>query len=60
MRTLVAVRYNALLKTFYERWRATGKAAKVALVACMRKLLTSLKAMVKPQTPWQPREVPLA
>ena len=60
MSTLVAVRYNPVLKAFYERLRATGKAAKVALTACMRKLLTILNAMVKHQTPWQPREVPSA
>jgi transposase len=58
--TLVAVRYNPVLKVFYERLRAAGKTAKVALTACMRKLLTILNAMVKPQTPWQPREVPSA
>ena len=47
MSTLVAVRYNPLLKAFYERLRAAGKAAKVALTACMRKLLTILNAMMK-------------
>ena len=57
MRTLVAVRYNAVLKVFYERLRAAGKTAKVALAACMRKLLTILNAMVKHHTPWQPQEV---
>ena len=57
MSTLVAVRYHAGLKVFYERLRAAGKAAKVALTACMRKLLTILNAMVKRLTPWQPREV---
>lgn len=55
--TLVAVRYNAVLKVFYERWRAVGKTAKVALTACMRKLLTILNAMVKHHTPWHPQEV---
>jgi len=60
MSTLVAVRYNPVLKGFYERLRAAGKAAKVALTACMRKLLTILNAMVKHQTSWQPREVPIA
>jgi transposase len=60
MRTLVAVRYTPGLKGLYERLRATGKAAKVALTACMRKRLTILKAMVKHQTPWQPEEVPSA
>jgi transposase len=57
MSTLVAVRYNPVLQEFYERLRAAGQAAKVALTACMRKLLTILNAMGKPQTPWQPREV---
>jgi len=57
MSTLVAVRYNPVLTAFYKRLRATGKVAKVALTACMRKLLTILNAMVKHQTPWQPQEV---
>jgi transposase len=60
MSTLVAVRYNPILKGFYEHLRARGKAAKVARTACMRKLLTILTAMVKHQTPWQPAEVPSA
>jgi transposase len=54
---LVAVRYNSVLKAFYERWRAVGKPAKVALTACMRQRLTILNAMVKHHTPWQPQEV---
>jgi transposase len=53
MSTLAAVRHNAVLKAFYERLRAIGKAPKVALTACMRKLLTILNAMLKHQTPWQ-------
>jgi transposase len=57
MSTLVAVRSNPVLKAFYDRLRAAEKAAKVALTACMRKLLTILNAMVKHQTHWQPREV---
>jgi transposase len=60
MSTLVAVRYNPVLKAFYERLRAVGKAAKVALTACMRKVLTILNAMVKHQKRWQPQEVPSA
>jgi transposase len=60
MSTLVAVRYNPVLKAFYERLRAVGKAAKVALTACMRKLLTILNAMAKHRTPWQPKEVAIA
>jgi transposase len=57
MATLVAVRHNLVRKACYERLLAAGKAKKVALVACMRKLLTILNAMVQHQTPWQPREV---
>jgi transposase len=60
MSTLVAVRYNPVLTVFYTRLRAVGKAAKVALTACMRKLLTILNAMVKHHTPWQPKEVSIA
>jgi transposase len=60
MNTLVAVRYNPVLKGFYERLRAAGKGAKVALTACMRKLSTNLNAMVKHHTRWQPQEVPSA
>jgi transposase len=55
--TLVAVRDHPVLKAFYERLRATGKAAKVALTACLRKLLTILNAMVKHHAPWQPQAV---
>jgi transposase len=53
MSTLTAVRHHAVLKTFYERLRAAGKAAKVALTARMRKLLTIVNAMVKHRTRWQ-------
>ena len=60
MRTLVAVRYNPVLPVFSKRLRAAGQAAQVALTACMRTLLTLLHAMVQPQPPWQPREVPSA
>ena len=45
-----------MIKAFYKRLRATGKPAKVALTACMRKLLTLLNAMLKAKTPWQPPE----
>jgi transposase len=60
MSTLVAVRYNPVRKMFYQRLRAAGKAAKVALTACMRKLLTMLHAMIKHRTPWQAQEEPIA
>jgi transposase len=57
MSTLVAVRYNPVLKPFYEHLRAKGKAAKVALTACMRMLLTILNAMVKHHKPSHVQEV---
>ena len=53
MGTLAGVRYNPVLKAFFQRLRAAGKAPKVALTACMRKLLTILNAMMKHLTPWQ-------
>ena len=58
MGTLVAVRYNPVLHTFYERLRRAGKAPKLALTACMRKLLTILNAMLKHRTAWQQNYVP--
>ncbi len=54
MATLVAVRYNPVLKAHYEHLLAAGKRKKVALVACMRKLLTMLNAIAKHGTPWNP------
>lgn len=54
MSTLVAVRHNPALKTFYARRRAAGKPPKVSLTACMRKLLTILNAMLKHRTRWAP------
>ncbi len=55
MATLTAIRCNPVLRAHYQRLRAAGKLKKVALVACMRKLVTILNAMVKHQTPWTPR-----
>jgi transposase len=52
MAALVGSRYNPVLKNFYQRLVAAGKQKKVALVACMRKLLTILKAMIKHDQPW--------
>ncbi len=52
MATLTAARHNPAIKTFYDRLKAAGKLPKVALVACMRKLLTTLNAMVKTNKPW--------
>lgn len=48
----VALRHNAVIRTFYERLLAAGKPKKVAIVACMRKLLTILNAMLRDQTLW--------
>jgi transposase len=45
-----------VFKAFDARLRAAGKAAKVALTACMRKLLTILNAMVTHHAPWPPEE----
>jgi transposase len=52
MAALVASRRNAVIRAFYKRLRNAGKAPKVALVACMRKLLTILNAMIKHRTHW--------
>jgi transposase len=45
--TLSAVRYNPQIGAFYRKLRADGKKAKVALVACMRKIVTILNARVR-------------
>lgn len=52
MAALVATRRNSVLRAFFERLRAKGKLFKVALVACMRKLLTILNSMIKHKTRW--------
>jgi transposase len=54
MSTLTACRWNPVIKTFYERLKAAGKPEKVAIVACMRKLLVILNAMAKTNSPWRP------
>lgn len=54
MGAIVAARYNPVIRSFYGRLCAAGKAKKVALVACMRKLLTIINAMLKHQTAWNP------
>ncbi len=53
MACLSAVRHDPLIKAFYQRLRAAGKPAKVALVACMHKLLTIMNAIIKSGKPWQ-------
>lgn len=57
MGAIVAARFNPVIRSFYQRLCAAGKAKKVALVACMRKLLVILNAMLKHRAPWQPHEV---
>jgi transposase len=54
MATLVATRYKPAIRACYQRLLAKGKAKKVAPIACMRKLLTILNAMVRKQQPWCP------
>ena len=53
MSALVAVRRNPSLRDFYQRLRGAGKTPKMALTACMRKLIVTLNAIVKHETPWQ-------
>lgn len=53
MSTLVATRHNPRIAVFYQRLLAAGKPRKVALTACMRKLLITLNAMVRANTSWE-------
>lgn len=53
MAALAATKWNPVIKAFYHQFLARGKAKKVALVACMHKLLIILNAMVKYRTPWR-------
>ena len=54
MATLVATRFNPVIKAFYTRLCEAGKPKKVALTASMRKLLTILNVMVRDQARWDP------
>jgi len=51
---MVAIRYNPDIKRFYERLLQAGKHKKVALTACIRKIVTALNAMLRDNKPWQP------
>lgn len=53
MATLVATRHNPVIRAFYQRLLKRGKLKKVALTACMHKLLTILNAMMRDNRPWQ-------
>ena len=57
MAALVATRHNPVIKAFYQRLRAVGKAKKVALTACMRKLLLILNSMSQRRTRWGPPDM---
>lgn len=52
MATLSAIRFNSVIKPFYERLIAKGKPKKVAIVACMHKMLTILNAIMRTNKPW--------
>lgn len=53
MAALVASRHNPVIRAHYQKLLAAGKAKKLALVACMRKLLVMLNAMLRNKTPWR-------
>jgi transposase len=55
MAALSAIRCNPAIKPFAERLKQAGKPAKVVIVACMRKLLTIMNAVIKTGTPWTPK-----
>lgn len=60
MAALVATRFNPVIRAFYQRLLAQGKVKKLALVACMRKLLVMLNAMLKHHQPWHPQSMDLS
>lgn len=53
MAMMSAIQCNPVFKQFYERLKAQGKLPKVALIACMRKMIVMLNTMVKSQEPWR-------
>jgi len=55
MAALSAARHNPVIRAFYQRLRQAGKPAKLALTACMRKILVILNAMLKNRTYWNPK-----
>ncbi len=55
MPTLVAIRHNPKIEAFYIHLLANGKAKMTAVVACMRKLLITINAMLRDQTQWNPK-----
>jgi transposase len=53
MATLIAIRHNPALRDFHQRLRTAGKPPKMALTACVRKLLLIFNALLKHNTPWR-------
>jgi transposase len=53
MATLSAIQHNPVIKAFYQRLIAAGKLKKVAITACMHKLLTIINAIIRDSTPWK-------
>ena len=60
MAALTAARHNPVIKAFYQRLRANHKPFKVAITACMRKLLSIINVMVRDSTPWKSSELPVS
>jgi transposase len=57
MATLTGTQWNPALRALYRRLKAAGKPSKVAIVACMRKLLTILNAILRDRSPWHHQEL---
>jgi transposase len=60
MAALTALRHNPVIKNFYQRLCANQKPFKVAITACMHKLLNIINVMVRDSTPWHPKEAPVS
>jgi transposase len=53
MGTLSAIRFNPVIKDFFQQLTAKGKTTRVAMIGCMRKIVCILNAMVKHNKPWE-------
>jgi transposase len=60
MAIIVAIRHNPVIRAFYDRLLAKGRVKKVAITACLHKMLTILNAMVRDNKSWQPPEESVA
>ena len=58
MAVLSGIRHNPIIKAFYNRLVEKGKPKKVALTACMRKLLTILNTLLRKQEAWESPQIP--